>query len=397
MDIRELKTPCYIVNDEEYENNLLTFKAAFTEAWGEKVAFGYSVKTNNLPYMLKQALAHGYVAEVVSPDELAFAARCGAVGEQVIYNGPQKGDTLLTALRSGAIVNLDNLDEVEAVCAAFAGTDTQPRLGLRVNFDLENLCPGETTCEGVPGRFGICLENGDFERAMERLRASGLKLSGLHLHQSSKTRSLSIYAAIAQKAVEIGRTYGLDGLDFVDMGGGYFGGNFFPGKPTIPQYADTICQTLREFYDPARTTLILEPGAAVLATAMDYLTAVLNIRAVRCHRIVTVDGSLLHINPMMRPHPTPFTMLDPGEESDAEQIIAGSTCMELDRFWPRDMHNLAEKGSRFLFHCCGAYMSTHNSNFINAAPNIYLCRNGEYTLLREKSIEPLFWEKGASK
>ena len=35
-------------------------------------------------------------------------------------------------------------------------------------------------------------------------------------------------------------------------------------------------------------------------------------------------------------------------------------------------------------------MSTHNSSFINAAPNIYLERGGEYTLLRKKSIEALF-------
>ena len=64
---------------------------------------------------------------------------------------------------------------------------------------------------------------------------------------------------------------------------------------------------------------------------MDYLTSVLNIREVRGHRIVTVDGSVVHINPFMNPHPTPFTMINPGVESTEEQIIGGSTCMELDR------------------------------------------------------------------
>lgn len=64
--------------------------------------------------------------------------------------------------------------------------------------------------------------------------------------------------------------------------------------------------------------------------------------------------------------------------------------MELDRFYPRDMKNLAQHDSQFLFHCCGAYMSTHNSSFINAAPNIYLKRGEEYTLLRKKSIDSLF-------
>ena len=123
---------------------------------------------------------------------------------------------------------------------------------------------------------------------------------------------------------------------------------------------------------------------------MDYLCSVLNIRDIRGQRVVTVDGSVVHINPFMNPHPTPFTMIDGGAETDMEQIIGGSTCMELDRLYPRDIKNLVERDSKLLFHACGAYMSVHNSNFINAAPNIYLFENGDYRLLREKSIDRLF-------
>ena len=390
MRLTELNTPCYIIRAGAYEQNMARFRTAFASRWGEKLLLGYSVKTNNFPWLLKTAMERGFWAEVVSPDEYDFALRCGCPEAEILFNGPQKQDRLLPACRAGATVNLDNLEEVEAVCAAFGGGDFAPRLGLRVNFDLEALCPGETTCQGVPGRFGLCLENGDFARALEKLQKAGLPLAGLHLHQSSKSRSLNIFAAIAETAVKLAGEYGLTALDYVDLGGGFFGGSFFPNKPGFEEYAETICTILKTAFDPTRTTLVLEPGAAILATSMDYLCSVLNIRQVRGQRIVTLDGSLLHINPMMNPHPTPFTMLNPGAESDEEQIVAGSTCMELDRFWPRDMHNLAEHGTQFLFHACGAYMSTHNSSFINAAPNIYLERGGEYTLLRKKSIEALF-------
>lgn len=390
-DIRELETPCYIIRADIYENNIACFREAFESRWGENLLFGYSVKTNNYPYLLKEAMAHGFFAEVVSPDEWDFARRCGCEPEHIIYNGPQKRSTVISAIHSGAMVNLDSLEEVEMVCRAFSsGESCNLKLGIRVNFDLEAECLGETTCTGVPGRFGICLENGDFARAIEMLEQSGIPLSGLHMHQSSRTRSRKIFAAISQKASEIARTYHLQDISYVDIGGGFFGGNFFPGKPTYQEYAETICETLKNTFDPSKTTLVLEPGAAILATAMDYMTSVLSIRDIRGERVVTVDGSLLHINPMMNPHPTPFTMIDPGEETQQEQIIGGSTCMELDRFWPRDLHHLATHESRFLFHCCGAYMSTHNSNFINAAPNIYLDDNGEYSLLRKKSIDALF-------
>ena len=388
MNIRELITPCYIIKAEDYKNNIESFKAEFISRWGENVKFGYSVKTNNFPHMLKTAMAHGFYGEVVSPDEYAFALRCGCREDGIIYNGPQKRGTVIEAIRKGSIVNLDNLDEVELVCRKLEGSGL--RVGLRVNYDIESECPGETTCRGIPGRFGISLENGDLEKAMNMLGSAGLRFAGLHLHQSSSSRSLNIYRSIASKAVEIGRRFGLEELEYVDIGGGFFGGNFFPGKPGFPQYAETICSTLREFYSPEKTCLVLEPGAAILATSMDYLCSVLNIRDIRGQRVVTVDGSVVHINPFMNPHPTPFTMIDGGAETDMEQIIGGSTCMELDRLYPRDIKNLVERDSKLLFHACGAYRSVHNSNFINAAPNIYLFENGDYCLLREKSIDRLF-------
>ena len=390
MNIRELESPCYIINHDDYENNIKNFRHEFESRWDGKVDFGYSVKTNNFPYMLKTAMALGFYAELVSPDEYEFALRCGAAEDRIIYNGPQKRSTLFSALENGAVVNLDNLEEVEAVCKRYGGSGFEGIIGLRLNYDLEAECPGETTCKGIPGRFGICLENGDFEKALNMLKAAGLKLSGIHLHQSSSSRSLNIYNSIAGKAVELGRKFGLEELSFVDIGGGFFGGNFFPGKPSFAQYAQCICDKLKEFYSPAKTRLILEPGAAILATSMDYLASVLNIRDVRGQRIVTLDGSIVHINPFMNPHPTPFTMIDGGEESDMPQIIGGSTCMELDRFIPRDMKNLVLHGTKFLFHACGAYMSTHNSSFINAAPNIYLFKDGDYQLVRKKRVENLF-------
>ena len=158
MDLRDLQTPCYILRAEEYDKNIRDFRAAFESRWDGRVLFGYSVKSNNLPWLLRRAMDHGFYAELVSPDELEFAHRCGCKPERIIYNGPQKRATLLDAARDGTIVNLDDLSEVEAVCGAFSGTDTVPILGLRVNFDLEACCPGETTVGTQPGRFGICLE-----------------------------------------------------------------------------------------------------------------------------------------------------------------------------------------------------------------------------------------------
>lgn len=389
MEFHELETPCYIVNGEEYEKNIEELMAAYEKEWQGKVIYGYSVKTNHFPYMLKKAMEYGWMAEVVSPDEYEFAKSCGCEEKNIIYNGPQKRDTVLAACRNGAMVNLDNMKEVELVCRELSPEDKKrARVGIRVNYNLEAECPGETTCREVVGRFGISLENGDVARAAALLKDAGIRLSGLHMHQSSSSRSLRIFESIAKKALAVIEELGLRELEYIDVGGGYFGGNYFAGKPTVEEYAKTICGVLREA--AARgVTLVLEPGAAVLATSMDYLVSVLNIRDIRGQRVVTVDGSVVHINPFMNPHPTPFTMINPGKKAEVEQIIGGSTCMELDRFYPRDIKELVEEDSRLLFHCCGAYMSTHNSSFINAAPNIYLKEKDCYRILRRKRPEQM--------
>lgn len=394
MDYTQLETPCYVINSLEYIKSITELMQTYEKHWGGSVIYGYSVKTNHFPYMLKKAMEYGWMAEVVSPDEYNLAKMCGCTDRQIIYNGPQKRETVLDACRNGAMVNLDHLQEVFFIAEHLTEEEKRrARIGLRVNYDLEAECPGETTCKGVVGRFGISLENGDVEKAIHTLKQSGIMVKGLHMHQSSNSRSLKIYESLSKKALEVIEKYDLEELEYVDMGGGFFGGSYFPGKPTVEQYAKTICSILKTKLDSSRITLVLEPGAAVLATAMDYLVSVLNIRQIRNQKVVTVDGSVIHINPFMNPHPTPFTMINPGREWDAqvdgEQIIGGSTCMEMDRIYPRDIRHEVQLDSRLLFHCCGAYMSTHNSSFINAAPNIYLKENEKFTLLRRKNCKQM--------
>lgn len=393
MDYTQLKTPCYIINEEEYEHSIRELMNAYESRWQGKVIYGYSVKTNHYPFMLKKAMELGWMAEVVSPDEYGFAKACGCEEYNIIYNGPQKRNTVLDACRKGSIVNLDNLQEVQLVIDCLNEEEKKKAvIGIRINYNLEEECPGETVCQGIVGRFGICLENGDVEKAIQMLRKAGIAIKGLHMHQSSYSRSCKIYECLSKKAVEVAEQYRmLDELEYIDIGGGFFGGNFFPGKPSVQQYAETICSVLKSKIDSRKVSLILEPGAGILATSMDYLVSVLNVRDIRGERVVTVDGNVIHINPMMKPHPTPFTMINPGEEVDKQiaeaQVIGGCTCMENDRIYPRDIKNIVAMDSKMLFHCCGAYMSTHNSNFINAAPNIYLKTKNGFELLRKSRPE----------
>lgn len=395
MLFSQIETPCYVIRKRAYLDSVSTLMREYGERWGGEVLYGYSVKTNRLPFLLETVGDLGWYAEVVSPDEYAFAASLGFDADRIIYNGPQKRAAFLEALEGGAYVNLDHFGDVGAVCAhvkAHGAGRRNYHLGVRVNFDLEARCPGETAAEGGVSRFGLCLENGDLLRACRALRDSGVPPEGLHMHASTLSRSARAFREICLKALEVRDLLASDGFDplrFINVGGGFFGGSYFPGKPSCAEYARAVCDTLREGIDPKAVTLILEPGAAILATALDYVVSVLNIRQIRGRRVVTVDGSSLHVDPMMKGFRMPFTLEGGGERTEEEQIVGGSTCMEADRFRPRGLDREISMDSRLVFHCAGAYTVTHNSSFINCAPNVYVEEDGECRLLRKKTVESM--------
>ncbi len=140
-----------------------------------------------------------------------------------------------------------------------------------MNFDLEKYCPGHSQCGTEGGRFGFCYENGELLKAIESIQAKGIRIAGIHLHVSSKTRSLDIYDTISKLAVEIDKNYELQ-LDYVDVGGGFFGG--LPDKPTFDDYIKLISNNLSKGFSADKTKLIVEPGMCLIGSPISYVTTV---------------------------------------------------------------------------------------------------------------------------
>ena len=159
-----LKTPCYILDIDRFEENLANIKNSFEQYWNQRLILGFSFKTNHMKELIQCAKKNGMYAETVSDDEYNLALELGYSPEKIIYNGPQKSEKqLIEALKNGSIVNLDNLDEISIIEKMKEELDTDSlKVGMRVNFNLEAMCPGETTAGMEASRFGFFVENGDF-------------------------------------------------------------------------------------------------------------------------------------------------------------------------------------------------------------------------------------------
>ncbi|MBS6396186.1 MAG: pyridoxal-dependent decarboxylase [Clostridiales bacterium] len=378
-----METPCYLIHRSMLDEGMDKLKRALTEYWPNAM-IGYSFKTNALPWVLDYMKRQGCHAEVVSEDEYELAEYMGY--DRIIYNGPVKGkESFLRAYRAGHIINLDAERELEWLKEA-AALGVKAKVGIRVNFDLETMCPGEASGGEEGGRFGFSYENGSFHNVADRLkRIPGVELAGIHLHCSSKTRSLNIYRAIAGMACRIHRECGVE-LSYVDVGGGYFGG--LANKPQYADYLREMSQILKEEFSPEHTMLIVEPGTSLICPPIDYITTVTDVKETNRNHFVVTDGSRIHVDPLMTKK-SYFYHIEPADRMEEpvmlqKQVISGFTCMENDRLFELQDGRRLEAGDRIVYEKVGAYTMCLSPLFIGYFPPVYLEEDGDISCVRRK-------------
>lgn len=405
MSHTNLSTPFYRIRENELLYDIQLLHDSLSENWGNFV-MGYSVKTNALPWLLTYLKKQGFYAEVVSKTEYDLVHRLGFSGKQIIYNGPIKDKKVFeTVLLSGGYVNLDSsfeLDWMEELSKLYP--NRRFHVGLRVNCDLAALCPEEELAAGEGGRFGYCYENGVLKAAIDRLSSlSNVFVSGLHLHSSTQSRTVKVYAALAGMAVKIAQEYDLK-LKFIDMGGGYFGGR--SDKPDYRDYFQEICRELSAFFDPAQTVLIAEPGVSLISRASTFETAVLDVKDIRGCKFVVTDGSRVNLNPLVTRHVYPHHIeysSDPADRNQPPvQWVCGATCMEYDRLFEIRDDTALLPGDHIIYDTAGGYTMCLSPLFIHYFPAVIIERtDGSLFTAREEwtndeYLQKNYWERISS-
>ena len=374
-------TPYYLIDKDALEAVVTETNDALRSYWSNYI-LGYSYKTNSFPWIIEYFKRKGFYAEVVSDDEYSLAQYIKVDSTKMIYNGPIKSkETMLQAIQNGCIVNLDAKREIEWLGDLNNGTSYS--VGIRVNFDIEKMCPGESACGDQGGRFGFCYENGELKKAIEEIRQKNFRVAGLHLHTSSKSRSINVYRAIARVACEITQKYELE-LDYVDIGGGFFGG--LENRPTIRDYLKEIVPILSEQFSPEKTTLIIEPGMSMIGPNIEYVTSVIDVKDTTYGRFVVTDGSRTQIDPLMS-KTSYFYEIEKANQNDAvleTQVICGYTCMEHDRLFTLKNYPSLREGDIIRYQKVGAYTMCLTPLFIKYFPDVYVKNNDQINLVRSR-------------
>lgn len=380
-DMKQLQTPCFILDPEELQRSVNGFKLALDSNFGNAIV-GYSVKTNSTPYCMKLAGDFGAWAEVVSHDEYELARLCGFPQDRIVYNGPMKSkETFLDAVMHGSVVNIETKRELSWLKEL--PTDKIFKIGLRLNINISNVSPEDADGDNDNSRFGFSDQTTEFKDAVEYIASlNNVVLTGLHIHRTAHSRSIRFYQNSIRFACETAHKYNLK-LDYMDVGGGYFG--IFPNKPTYQQYSDAFYDVMKE-YDMDGLTVIVEPGNALVASCYSFLSEVIDVKQVEDDLwFITTDGSRNDVDPFFKK--TSY-MTDIAYTCDnpvvKQQIISGCTCLEYDRIFIIEEKPRLGVGDRICYKNVGAYTMCLTPMFIRYIPNIYIKTKDGFKLIREK-------------
>ena len=386
-----LPTPYFLLDEPVLQRYFDMLTKALKENW-PNYQIGYSFKTNSLPWLVNFYKKQGAYAEVVSKDEYGLAKYLGFKDSEIIYNGPYKDEASFRAVvLAGGYVNVDSKWELEWLAklsrelAEERNRETDEiQIGIRVNFNLEQMCPGETTMGEESGRFGFCYENGEFAKALREVQSlKGVRVSGLHLHSSSKSRSVAVFEAIASMACKLKREFSLN-LSYVDIGGGYCGG--MEGRPEYPDYFPVIAGELSKEFEKENTKLIVEPGISLISKGSSFVTSVIDVRDIRGTRYLITDGSRFNIDATMIKSSYLYHVERQKSKMPVlkKQEITGYTCMECDRLFTMEEQEELQVGDRIIYENVGGYTISLNPLFIQYFPDVYVKDREKLTQVRKK-------------
>lgn len=379
MNYKNIKTPFYLIDIKMLDTGLNKLKNDLNKYWNNYI-IGYSYKTNSLPWIIKYFDKNNCYSEVVSDDEYELGKLLKIEKNKFIYNGPIKTkESFFEAAQNKCIINIDSKRELEWLTTI----DKSSKIGIRINFDIESLCPGESQCADEGGRFGFCYENGELQKAIDVFKKNEVPISGIHLHVSSKTRSIKIYENIAKMAIKIIEEFNLK-LDYIDIGGGFFGG--MDNKPQFEDYFKVVSKVLKEKINPEKTKLIIEPGISLIGPAISYVTSVIDVKETTYNRFIITDGSRTNIDPLMS-KTNYFYRINQQRTNTKKikkQVICGYTCMEHDRLFIYENGNQLHENDKIIYEKVGAYTMCLTPLFIKYFPDVYILDNNEIKKIRKK-------------
>jgi carboxynorspermidine decarboxylase len=256
MDIRDIPTPCYVVDEGALERNLRVLDSVQRRS-GCKIIMALKGFAMFSVFPLIREYLHGVTASSLDEARLGFEE----FGREVhVFAPAYKDSEFEELLRYSNHIVFNSFSQWSRFKPLISATDTKISCGIRVNPEHSEVkVPIYDPC-GPFSRLGVTLAH--FEE--ENLEG----ISGLHFHNLCELNADSLARTLSVFEEKFGKF--LEGMQWVNFGGGH--------HITRKDYdVDLLCELIVDFKKRYPVEIYLEPGEAIALHTGVLVASVLDI------------------------------------------------------------------------------------------------------------------------
>lgn len=239
--VSALGSPLNIMFPQIIEDNIASFKSVYKK-YNIDGRIYVSTKPNKSLSVLRQASLHDVGIDVSSVGALKAALSAGFNPERIECTGPKNMEYLCLAIQQGAIINADNLEELQNIISI--RTELNLREKTRIFVRLSGFNSQRMKFTPHDSTFGIDVDRTDDVFELLRASLNHLDFQGFSFHFNSKVVEQKIIALenIIQKTIEaIEQGFSPKGINI----GGGFDIRYAESPTQWKNYVDTLKQSLR--------------------------------------------------------------------------------------------------------------------------------------------------------
>ena len=374
-----IQTPFYVYSQNKICDTFLDLKKIL------KKDIYFAIKANSNQSIIALLNSLGAGADVVSFEEMQRALTAGVSPERIVFEGVGKSTSDISSAINNNIrqINIESIEELQLVDTIAKALNKKPRIGLRINPDinadiLDKIATGKKT-----DKFGI-----DFNQlylTCEILKSlNNIKFSGLSCHVGSQILEINIFERIFKKmkqAIEIFQSKNFP-IEHLDLGGG-FGIAYDESQNKLD--INKLVILIDNIFPNPTFKISFEPGRYLVASAGYLITKILTCKKnSNINFLITDAGMQTLLRPAMY---NAFHRIIPFNQKGDKTTytIAGPICESSD-ILAKDIKLPAQKMNNFLVICdVGAYGSVMASNYNSKClPIEVLVNKNKYAVIRNK-------------
>lgn len=369
MDVKQLHTPCYVIDRDRLEENLRVLRGVMDRT-GCRILLAQKAFSCYAVYPLISQYLCGATASGLFEARLCHEEMPGR--ENHVFSPAFREEDMPEILSICDHIVFNSIRQLElfGVRAKVAGL----QVGLRINPQISTQ-PAEHAIYDpcAPGsRLGVTLD--EFRKAPANLIAL---LDGLHFHTLCEQNSDDLETTL--NGFEEQFREWLPQMKWVNFGGGH---HITRADYDIPRLEHCI-ERMSQSYG---LTVYLEPGEAIALNAGYLHTQVLEVQ----HHAGAMDIAILdtsaacHMPDVIEmPYRPPLRDSGQPQEKKYTYRLGGPTCLSGDIIGEYSFDEPLKEGQTLIFEDMAIYSMVKNNTFNGMPlPAIYLKHGSDYTLLK---------------